>query len=129
MDFLRSHFLWMHLFSVAHFQSSTLRGCSSKSTQSGWLEMGIHNKWLFKKSTFRKEFKSVTHSWDQNHQNIWWSTIFFLQNFFYFIFLAWSKVELVQKILKRLGKVVLFQDKTAPQKKRWFTEKSKQKFR
>ena len=42
---------------------------------------------------------------------------FFLQNFVYFIFFAWSKVGLVQKILKRLGKVAWFQYKTVPQKK------------
>ena len=44
--------------------------------------------------------KWLTYSWDQNHQNIWWSTKNFLWNFVYFIFFAWSKVGLVQKILK-----------------------------
>ena len=43
--------------------------------------------------------------------------ILFLRNFVYFIFFAWSKVGLVQKILKRLGKFAWYQYKTAPEKK------------
>ena len=41
--------------------------------------------------------------------------IIFLQIFFYFIFFAWSKVGLVQKMFKRLGKDEWIQYKTTPQ--------------
>ena len=61
--FLRSHLLWMHHLSVAHFQSSLLGGCNSKSTQTDdwkWAtdKSCIHNKWLLKKSTL--EFKNCS---------------------------------------------------------------------
>ena len=69
----------------------------------------------------------VTHSWHQNHQNIWWSTKYCLRNFVYFIFFAWSKVGLVQKILKRLGKVAWFQYKTAPKKNKGVSQKNQNK--
>ena len=70
----------------------------------------------------------ITHSWDcSDHQNIWWSTNFFLPIFFYFIFFAWSKVGLVQKILKRLGNVAWFQYKTAPQKNKGVSQKYQNK--
>ena len=44
---------------------------------------------------------SKTHSWDQNHQNIWWSTNFFMKFCLLYLF-AWSKVGLIKKILKIL---------------------------
>ena len=53
--------------------------------------------------------------------------ILFLQNFVYFIFFAWSKVGLVQKMLKRLGKVAWFQYKTAPKKNKGVSQKNKNK--
>ena len=40
------------------------------------------------------------------------------------IFFAWSKVGLVQKIIKRLGKVVWFQYKTGPQKNKGVSQKN-----
>jgi hypothetical protein len=51
----------------------------------------------------------------------------FLQNFVYFIFFAWSKVGLVKKILKRLGKVGWFQYKTTPQKNKGVSQKNQNK--
>ena len=49
MDFIPSHLSWVHLLSVAQFQSSALSGCSSKPTQSGWLELAnwpeVHLEW------------------------------------------------------------------------------------
>ena len=52
---------------------------------------------------------------------------FFLPNFVYFIFFAWSKVGLVQKILKSLGKVAWFQYKTEPQKNKGVSQKNQNK--
>ena len=40
VDFMKSHLSWMHLLSVAHFQSSALGGFADAPTQGGWLEMG-----------------------------------------------------------------------------------------
>ena len=51
----------------------------------------------------------------------------FFTKYVYFIFFAWSKVGLVQKILKILGKVAWFQYKTAPQKIKLFHRKIKTK--
>ena len=53
--------------------------------------------------------------------------ILFLRNFVYFIFFAWSKVGLVQKILKRLGKVAWFQYKTTPQRNEGVSQKNQNK--
>ena len=53
--------------------------------------------------------------------------IIFLRNFVYFILFAWSKVGLVKKILKWLGKVAWFQYKTGPQKNKSVSQKKKNK--
>ena len=53
--------------------------------------------------------------------------LIFLQNFVYFIFFAWSKIGLVKKILKRLGKAAWFQYKTVPQKNKDVSQKNQNK--
>ena len=52
---------------------------------------------------------------------------FLLWNFVYFIFFAWSKVGLVQKILRSLGKVAWFQYKIGPQKNKGFSHRNQNK--
>ena len=49
MDFITSHLLWMHLWSVAQFQSSALGGYSSKPTQIRQLTRGAFRikDWLW----------------------------------------------------------------------------------
>ena len=52
---------------------------------------------------------------------------YFLRDFVYFIFFAWSKVGQVKKNLKRLGKVAWLQYKSVPQKIKVFHKKIKTK--
>ena len=52
---------------------------------------------------------------------------FFYEILFTFIFFAWSKVGLVKKILKTLGKVAWFRYKTVPQKNKGVSQKNKNK--